>query len=314
MRFDTDLISKHRYNIEQEGKIMRYLLLLCLPLLLISSDIKLQILGSGGPELDERASASYLIWVDGKARLLVDFGGGAFLRLGQSKAKISDIDTILLTHFHIDHVVDFAALVKASYFVPNGKVIKVFGPDGNRYFPNTKEFLKGMFDNKNVYGYMSDSLDTSGDCVSFQPYIFSYDTDKKLVNINDNDIDIKLIAVNHGNVPSLAYRVTINDMSIVFSGDTSAKTDNLIALAKNADILVAHHAIPEHAQGAAKNLHMIPSRIGEIAFKSGVKRVVLSHRMKRTIGQEKRSSSLIRKNFKGEVIWAEDLLMIPLSK
>ena len=39
-----------------------------------------QILGSGGPALNrERASASYLLWVDGQARMLVDMGGGAYL-------------------------------------------------------------------------------------------------------------------------------------------------------------------------------------------------------------------------------------------
>ena len=293
---------------------MRYFLLLFLPLLLLSSDVKLQILGSGGPELDERASASYLIWVDGKARVLVDFGGGAFLRLGQSKANISDIDTILLTHFHIDHVVDFAALVKASYFSSDKKVIKVFGPKGSRHFPDTKEFLEGQFDNSDVYGYMSEALDTDSDYISFKPYIFSDDTDDKMTVIKDKNITIKLIAVNHGNVPSLAYKVTIDGKSIVFSGDTSAITDNLITLSEDADILVAHHAIPEHAQGAARNLHMIPSRIGQIALKSGVKKVVLSHRMQRTVNHEKHSLSLIRNAFKGELIWAEDLLMIPLSK
>lgn len=41
------------------------------------SGIALQVLGSGGPELqDKRASSSYLIWQDGKARVLIDSGGG----------------------------------------------------------------------------------------------------------------------------------------------------------------------------------------------------------------------------------------------
>ena len=33
----------------------------------------LQVLGSGGPELDDgRASSGYVIWRDGKARIIVD--------------------------------------------------------------------------------------------------------------------------------------------------------------------------------------------------------------------------------------------------
>src|SRR5215831_20797810 len=45
----------------------------------------LQILGSAGPAFNkDRASSSYLLWIDGKARMLVDMGGGAYLRFGQS--------------------------------------------------------------------------------------------------------------------------------------------------------------------------------------------------------------------------------------
>ena len=35
----------------------------------------------------ERASTSYLLWVDSKPAILVDAGGGAFLRFGQAGAK-----------------------------------------------------------------------------------------------------------------------------------------------------------------------------------------------------------------------------------
>lgn len=293
---------------------MHYLFLLILPVWLLATDIKLQVLGSGGPELDERASASYLIWVDGKAKVIVDFGGGAFLRLGQSQAQLDDIDYVLLSHFHIDHVVDFAAFVKASYFYNSHKSIKVFGPSSNRNFPDTKAFLEGQFDDKNVYAYMSEVLDTNNDYISFKPYVFSANTDDKIVHINETTLQIDLIAVTHGNVPTLAYKLTIDGKSIVFSGDTSAITDNLITLAQGADILVAHHAIPEHANSEAKSLHMPPSRIGEIALKAGVKKLLLSHRMQRTVGREKESLRLIRRSYQGEIILAEDLLIVPLTK
>src|SRR5258708_8528309 len=50
-----------------------------------------QILGSGGPAINrERASASYLLWVGGPAKMLVDMGGGTDLRFGQPGAKLSD--------------------------------------------------------------------------------------------------------------------------------------------------------------------------------------------------------------------------------
>jgi hypothetical protein len=50
----------------------------------------LQILGSAGPAFNkDRASSSYLLWIGGKARMLVDMGGGAYLRFAQSGAKLS---------------------------------------------------------------------------------------------------------------------------------------------------------------------------------------------------------------------------------
>ena len=51
-----------------------------------------QVLGSGGPELqDKRASSSYLVWKDGQALVLVDAGGGSALRFGESGAQMSQL-------------------------------------------------------------------------------------------------------------------------------------------------------------------------------------------------------------------------------
>src|SRR5215470_1772688 len=74
-----------------------------------------QILGSGGPALNrERASTSYLLWLDGKARMLVDMGGGTYLRFAQSGAKLSDLAMIGISHLHPDHVSDLPALLWLS--------------------------------------------------------------------------------------------------------------------------------------------------------------------------------------------------------
>ena len=60
--------------------------------------VALQVLGSGGPIADDaRASSAYLVWVDGKSRVLIDAGGGAFLRFGEAQANFSDLECILLT-------------------------------------------------------------------------------------------------------------------------------------------------------------------------------------------------------------------------
>jgi len=58
---------------------------------------------------------------------------------------------------------------------------------------------------------------------------------------------------------------------------------------------------------------MTPKRIGEVAKKANVKHLILSHRMKRTHDKENESEKLIRENFNGEIIWAEDLMKVEVK-
>src|SRR5437667_10304170 len=74
--------------------------------------VAVQILGSGGPAINpERASAGYLLWVGAQAKVLIDSGGGTFLRYGQSRAKLVDLAMIGISHLHPDHVSDLPALL-----------------------------------------------------------------------------------------------------------------------------------------------------------------------------------------------------------
>src|SRR5258708_35192885 len=92
--------------------------------------VALQVLGSGGPELqDQRASSSYLVWDDGRARVLVDAGGGSALRFGESGAQMAQLNVILFTHFHVDHSGDFPALIKSSWFEERKRPLPIYGPE-----------------------------------------------------------------------------------------------------------------------------------------------------------------------------------------
>lgn len=286
---------------------MYYFLLLLLPLWLFASEISLQVLGSGGPENTERASSSYLIKKDGKAVVLVDFGGGAFLRFAQSKADIKDLDVILITHLHIDHVVDIPALMKAGYFSRRSDSLPIIGPDKNEYFPSISEYLKRQFGKEGAYAYMSDILSIQSDSFTIIPHQISSTKEFMLDNLK-----ITAVPVEHGIVPTLAYKVEIEGKRIVFSGDTTAENNSLERLAKDADILIAHHAIPQDSCHAARQLHMTPQRIAQIASYSKPKTLLLSHRMKRTYGTEQKSTQMIKNVYSGKIIWAEDLMEIKL--
>ncbi len=288
---------------------MKWIFSLLFPLGLFAASLSVQILGSGGPELGERASASYLIKIDGKARVLIDLGGGSFTRFSQAEARIEDLELILLTHLHIDHTVDLPALMKAGYFSQRDRELTLIGPTGNNHFPGTDEFISLLFGENGAYRYMSDILTDQSDSFSLKVKEVHSEQPIKLPSMI-----IKAQKVHHGIVPALAYRLEVGGKVIVFSGDTSASSDTLVTLTHNADLFIAHHAIPEKGFNGAKTLHMRPSRIAQIASQAKVKRLVLSHRMNRTLGLEKQHETLIRKSYKGPITWAEDLMEISLNE
>src|SRR5579862_4578608 len=68
--------------------------------------LEVVVLGSGGPRAFGRAGSSYIVLVEGTPRILVDAGPGAFLRIGELQLDLDRVDTVLLTHLHIDHSSD----------------------------------------------------------------------------------------------------------------------------------------------------------------------------------------------------------------
>ena len=123
-----------------------------------STGLAVQVLGSGGPELqDKRASTSYLIWENGRARVMVDAGGGSALRFGESGARMSQVDVFLFSHFHVDHSGDFPALIFSSWFEDRKRPLPVYGPSGNEFMPSTTEFVHDLFsDPHGAWRYLSE--------------------------------------------------------------------------------------------------------------------------------------------------------------
>jgi hypothetical protein len=53
-------------------------------------------------------------------------------------------------------------------------------------------------------------------------------------------------------MPALGWPIEIGGKAIVFSGDTNGEGDDLVRLAKNADLFIAHNAVPEGATGVER--------------------------------------------------------------
>jgi len=279
-----------------------------------SQGIAAQVLGSGGPELqDKRASSSYLVWENGQARALIDVGGGSALRFGESGAQMSQLDVILFTHFHVDHSGDFAALIKSSWFEDRKRALPIYGPAGNDFMPSTTEFVSDLFGEKRgAYRYLSELL-VPGEESSYkmQPHNVVANSTPVAV-FHSGDLYVYAVRVVHGQVPALAWRVQVGNRNVVFSGDTNGQDGGLVQLAMNADLFIAHNAVPEGAVGIERRLHMPPSVIGQIAEDAHVRSLVLSHRMLRTLGKEDLTQSEIKKRYSGPAAFANDLDCFPV--
>ena len=269
--------------------------------------IWLQVLGSGGPELDnDRASSSYIIWRNAKARILIDMGAGSLLRFKQAGAQINDLDILLLSHLHVDHSNDLPAYIKASYFSGRDRDLLLYGPTGNHLMPATTSYVQNLLGPQGAFRYLNDYLD-GRETYRLLPHNVDANTKHQQLLLDNKKYKLTAAAVHHGPIPALAWRVDIAGQSIVFSGDMNNDNHVLAALAKDADILLAHQAIPEQSSGVARNLHMPPSVIGEIAAQAGIKELVISHRMNRTLGKEAQSKKYIQQSYKGPLHFADDL-------
>ncbi len=100
--------------------------------------VRLQALGSAGTEpIAGRAAASYLLWIDGKARVLVDAGAGTPLRLAEAGAGLADLDAVLFTHLRAEHTAGLPMLVQAAALGKRERALPVYGPAGDRATPST---------------------------------------------------------------------------------------------------------------------------------------------------------------------------------
>jgi ribonuclease BN (tRNA processing enzyme) len=267
----------------------------------------LQVLGSGGPELDDgRSSSGYLVWHEGKGRVLVDLGGGSLARFEQAGADLTDLEAVLISHFHVDHSGDVAALVKGSWFTQRHRDLPLYGPSGNELMPGAEQFVQALLGASGAFRYLSGYLDGQEGYHLTVHEVPATGTAQSAFTL-ESDLAIAAAPVPHGPVPALAWRVQVADTVFAFSGDTSGRNDTLPTLARDADILVAHNAIPEGAEAAALYLHMPPSVIGRIAGQAKVRQLVISHRMNRSLGREEETLALIRESYDGPVHFADDL-------
>jgi len=287
----------------------------CLRAAPVKPALEVVVLGSGGPRAFGRAGSSYLVLLGGRPRILVDAGPGGFLRIGELDLDLDNVDTVLLTHLHIDHSGDLAAFFNARALTSDGPIVyRVFGPDGAGLFPKTSRFVNLLVGENGAFAYQK----TFGADESFAVRDLPISLNSPRAKIVDADgLVVEEIATHHGDCPSVAYRISYKTVTVVFSGDMDASAlPNLVQLAKNADLLIFNCAVldPPDSPSQLYDLHTPPRKIGEAARDSGVKSLLLSHLAPDVLGQEAAVRKSIRASYSGQVAFASDKLRVPVAK
>jgi ribonuclease BN (tRNA processing enzyme) len=205
-------------------------------------------------------------------------------------------------------------LIFSSWFEDRKRPLPVYGPPGNDFMPSTTEFVRDLFSEPHgAWRYLSELVEPGAKgTYTLEPHDVAAGSKPVLV-FRNSDMVVYAVRVIHGGFPALAWRVEVGGKRIVFSGDTNGEGDGLTQLASNADLFVAHNAVPEGATGVERRLHMPPSVIGMIASNAHAKRLVLSHRMLRTLGKENETEAEIKRHFSGPIAFANDLDCFPLK-
>jgi ribonuclease BN (tRNA processing enzyme) len=269
----------------------------------------IQILGAGGPELnDGQAGSSYIVWIDNKARLLIDTGPGASVHFDRAGADFADLDAIAYTQLRADHSSDFPALIQGSASGQRDRPLPVLGPNGNDLLPDVETFVSRMIGPEGVYPDLAEFLTyRSSGGYKINPRKVPATGRSRWSRFNSDNFRLSSMPVNHGSIPAVAWRVDSDDFRIVFTGDFNNSKDVIREFARDADALIVTHAIPAGTRGDAADLYATPEQLGRIAAQANVRILILSHRMNRTRGRESQSREAIEAEFSGPLIFANDM-------
>ena len=299
------------------------------------------ITGSGSALVDPlRGNASAAVVVDGTI-LLFDCGRQVMDNLTFAGINPVDVDYIIFTHLHFDHIATYDYYIISSWIAGREKPFKVFGP------PGTIKMSEGALFGKNELNTKWWMNRRNGE----PPPVEVKDIGPGLI-LDERNIKVTATEVSHWGpglgTTSLGYRVDSSYGSVAISGDTGP-TQNMIDLAKGVDVLVHECTVPDPGMqkggqfsqrdpsrgvdlSQGKTGHTNPTALGLLAKKAQVKKLVPTHlpcymsvdaavenfslyygpRQPRGIWTE--FISAIKRQYSGPVIMAENAMVIDLGK
>jgi ribonuclease BN (tRNA processing enzyme) len=246
--------------------------------------MQLTFLGTGSAMPTGERMQTGLLVEDGDDRLLVDCGSGVLHTLARTDVGYEGVDTVLLTHHHLDHVSDLLALLKARWLVGE-ESLTVVGPEG------TEALVSDLLD---VHDYLQDRVDLT-----------LRDVDEGSFEVAGFEVDS--IPIRHS-MDGLAYRFDGGDEGdLVFSADTEA-FPGMAEFAGGASVLVHDCSFPDEVD---VDNHPTPTQLGDSLADVDIPALYLTHLYPHTDGEHDAMKQSIRTaGFDGEVHVARDGLAI----
>ncbi|KPK23997.1 MAG: MBL fold metallo-hydrolase [Nitrospira bacterium SG8_3] len=254
--------------------------------------MKITILGSGTcvPSL-QRSACSVLIQID-KTMLLFDSGPGTMLRLLKAGVTIDQISYIFYSHLHPDHSGELVPFLFATKYPEIHRRRKPFTIVAAKGFVDFYEKLRL------AYGHSIELVPGLMNIVELD--------NKERDHLDCGLFDVDSLPMDHTDT-SLGFRITNpSGQSVVYSGDTDL-CDNLVTLARDADVLICESALPDELKVPG---HLTPSLAGQIASQAGVRKLVLTHFYPECNSVD--VAEQCRKAYPGPLVLAEDLLEVGL--
>ncbi|RLL45030.1 MBL fold metallo-hydrolase [Oceanobacillus piezotolerans] len=228
----------------------------------------------GGYPTKDGATSAYLLEHD-NFTLLIDAGSGSLSKLQKYKA-VSDLDAVILSHYHHDHTADIGVLQYARlihyYVTESDTVLPIYGhtEDKEGFGSLTHNFTKGI-------AYQP------GEALKVGPFTITF------------------MKTKHP-VPCYGMRISDGKGVLVYTADSSY-TEDWIDFAKDSGLLIAdcnYYA----GQDGSKAGHMNSQEVGQIAERAKVESLILSH-----LPQFGDRSQLLKEageSYKGKLMLAEE--------
>ncbi|MEE8624372.1 MAG: MBL fold metallo-hydrolase, partial [Acidiferrobacterales bacterium] len=203
-----------------------------------SDGVWVQVIGASKP-----ASSGYILWINGKARALIDAGSSSAINFNNSKARVADLDLVLFTHLHVNHTADLATLVQSSLAEGRASPLPIYGPARSKLMPSMVTFVRTLFDKKRgLYRYLGELVSPFGKrTYKLQPHNIRIKGDNTVDVYANERLRVSAATIMHRPLPSLAWRLEVGGKTLVFSSDLDSEVNGLQTLARNADLLVVHN-------------------------------------------------------------------------